>query len=168
MELAASDANTQKRGERSPSAQGRGLTAGAQQFWWEPDPVTQTEFLKGACSQIHTDLLLPCCLVSRGEHSRSWALGKARSTFHSLRCLWGCLASPTCLSSCPLTFWSKEPFYPYLALQCLSLAKAQMPLDDNLGALLSTGSPNQMCLGCRAQAAGQEVPEMLQILSFLQ
>lgn len=43
-----------------------------------------------------------------------------------------------------------------------------MPLAEDLGGLLSMGSPNQMCLGCKAQAAGQEGPEILQILSFLQ
>lgn len=53
----------------------------------------------------------------------------------------------------------------HLAPQSLSLAKTPMPLGeaDNLGGLLSTGSSNQMWLGCRVQAAGQEGPEMLQI-----
>lgn len=52
----------------------------------------------------------------------------------------------------------------HLAVQALLFAKAQMPLAEDLGGLLSVGSPNQMCLGCRTQAAGQEGPEMPQIL----
>lgn len=43
-----------------------------------------------------------------------------------------------------------------------------MPRAGDPGGLLSTGSPNQMRLGLRSQAAGQQRPETLQTGSFLQ
>lgn len=115
----------------------------------------------------------PACLVGRREHISSWPLCM-RGHHPLLLCLWPSLSRhllPFCLFA-HLPAGPRNPSIS-LALECLSVAKAQTLLlttwEDSSpqGGLLSTGSPSQMCLGCRAQATGQEGPEMLQILSFL-
>lgn len=102
--------------------------------------------------------------VSAGGYCGNWY------TFSVVLVFSVCGMSRHLSPSCSPAYSPAGPGSPsvHLALQGQSLAKAQMPLAADLGGHLSMGSSNQTCLGCRAQAAGQEGPEMLQILSFLQ
>lgn len=161
MEMAASSAYAKEREEPSCPWEGnRGAvgcgTTGAQcSRQCEPNPLMLTAEKKKkmqSYSYIHLALHQWWLGTVDGEETPSTACSVCQGVE-------GGHLPPSCLLAC-------SPSTPYLALQRLCLAKAQMPLADNLGGV-STGSPNQLCLGYTAQAASQEGPEMLQILAFL-